>query len=455
MDTEVNQVSEVHEKEIILVNGEELDNKDILAKLCIDAESISTDIRDCLRAYDLELTTRQLKVAFHAFQKNVIVDTLNFLKAGKRQWSNYLKDACVHELICRIQNLLIDKCQFCLQNYATDKDEKLLLSCSICGQSVHDSCLQNILGNKYTNELTACDVLSLLNPYNLSSFHFLCNRCSVANIPQSVNGLKKSALAKMDGPNTNSLSGSNSVAKGSDSPESNDESLLPPSVDSSAGAMLPEANKKAGFVNRDTQKSDKVCRYYLKGTCKHGRKGASCLFAHPPYCNRLLTYGTHSSRGCNKGSECEFVHPKMCYKSLSKRQCFNENCPFFHIKGTKRKIDQNNHNHNQHTPYNGSHNSHPPSNKNEVVDDHSIINTGSSDFLCAINVLRQDLLQALESRINSLVRLQQNPECNMNPYQAAPQNLQVANQIPSYQNQNLTTQSLNYPVMQMHHQSPA
>ena len=81
MDTEVNQVSEeVHEKEIILVNGEELDNKDILAKLCIDAESISTDIRDCLRAYDLELTTRQLKVAFHAFQKNVIVDTLNFLK---------------------------------------------------------------------------------------------------------------------------------------------------------------------------------------------------------------------------------------------------------------------------------------------------------------------------------------------------------------------------------------
>ena len=78
----------------------------------------------------------------------------------------------MHELICRIQNLLIDKCQFCSCNFATAKTEKLLFKCCLCGQNVHTSCLQNLLGNKFDNEMTATDVKLLINPLNISSLHF-------------------------------------------------------------------------------------------------------------------------------------------------------------------------------------------------------------------------------------------------------------------------------------------
>ena len=138
----------------------------ILSDLCNEAGNVSNDVRNCLSIYRLNTPTKQLKSMFNQCKKALIVQTLIFLNATDCNWDDYTRDACLHELICKIQNLLIDKCQFCDQHYATLKDEAPLLKCSLCGQGVHSKCLKELLGEEYSDEMTADDVLKLINPFN-------------------------------------------------------------------------------------------------------------------------------------------------------------------------------------------------------------------------------------------------------------------------------------------------
>ena len=62
------------------------------------------------------------------------------------------------------------------------------------------------------------------------------------------------------------------------------------------------------------------CRYFLKGTCRHGFSGKverdgkpGCLFFHPPVCKKYMDQGL---KGCNKGSSCELTHVTICKESL-------------------------------------------------------------------------------------------------------------------------------------------
>ena len=57
---------------------------------------------------------------------------------------------------------------------------------------------------------------------------------------------------------------------------------------------------------------------------------------HPKPCRKLLQHGTRHPRGCNLGQRCENFHPKMCSSSVSKGECFSQDCPLYHVKGTKR-----------------------------------------------------------------------------------------------------------------------
>ena len=61
-------------------------------------------------------------------------------------------------------------------------------------------------------------------------------------------------------------------------------------------------------------KKDSVCRYYKRGSCKHGasgKKDGTCPYAHPKYCRNYVMYGNKSPRGCKKGDQCNQFHPKM------------------------------------------------------------------------------------------------------------------------------------------------
>ena len=386
-------------------NGVQTSNEDILAKLCTDAAVKSVEIRDCLRAYKLQDNTKQLKCNFNQFRKPVIVETLKFLNVTNRNWNNYVKESCVHELICRIQNLLIDKCQFCELNYATGVKEVLLLQCCLCGQNVHDVCLKKLLGEHYSSIMTAEDVKKVMNPLNIKTLNFMCTRCSIDTLPQESDGLKKSITSKST--DLNDLS-NDSPSKNTDAGIINSSSLL------SDTPQLSGSKKQVHEKDADETAVDKskLCRFYAKGICKFGKSGEFCNFNHPVYCKPLLNYGLSSEKGCNKGKDCLHFHPKMCHSSLTRHECYKEKCPYFHIKGTRRiraksrfSNDRFSQFHTNDYQQNQSYNYEPqqymdqsrPFTAPSYSNAHH--NHNSNDFLSMFHQLRKDLFLALEENM--------------------------------------------------------
>lgn len=84
-----------------------------------------------------------------------------------------------------------------------------------------------------------------------------------------------------------------------------------------------------------------VCKYYVRGTCKHGVSGKNCYYQHPKPCHKLLTHGPVGQHGCTRGRNCKFFHPKLCRNSIRHQECLVGNCKFPHIKGTKRRRNEN------------------------------------------------------------------------------------------------------------------
>ena len=319
-----NDTNETPEVTYINRNGIEISDINILTELCDEAGSASIDIRNCLKSYSLNTATKQLKCTFNQFKKPIIVETLQFLNALDRNWDNYKKEACVHELICRIQNLLIDKCQFCDHYYATPRNEVPLLQCSLCGQSVHNECLKKLLGDKYLETMTTSEVEKLVNPFNISSLKFMCVQCSCATLPQSSDGLKKS-IAKKSTTHDCEVVATTEVPIIKDGDINN--TIYPPP---------PQHSRKLPEV------SSEDCQRYLIGQCPHGISGKTevrgerCKFTHRKRCRKFCNFGTRSGLGCKKGKSCQYFHPILCKYSVQRGLCTNLECKFTHLKHTQR-----------------------------------------------------------------------------------------------------------------------
>ena len=76
----------------------------VITDLCVDAPS--SDIKDCLKAYEYGKGLKQLTAVFNQFSQECLVKTLCYLNVANRE--KYLKTANVESVICRIQNLLPD-----------------------------------------------------------------------------------------------------------------------------------------------------------------------------------------------------------------------------------------------------------------------------------------------------------------------------------------------------------
>ena len=88
--------------------------------------------------------------------------------------------------------------------------------------------------------------------------------------------------------------------------------------------------------NCSTPQEPNLCSYFKQNRCQFGISGKGCKFSHPKRCQKLLSHGKSSHRGCTKEEKCKFFHPPMCRYSLRNRICSNLDCQFMHIKGTQR-----------------------------------------------------------------------------------------------------------------------
>ena len=89
----------------------------------------------------------------------------------------------------------------------------------------------------------------------------------------------------------------------------------------------------------DPTKKKDVCRFYTNGKC---RRGQECRFQHPAICKKFRTSGSKSSNSNGCDGKCEAFHPNACRNSLRNKTCSFQDCRFYHLKGTKFVIKNNN-----------------------------------------------------------------------------------------------------------------
>ena len=309
---------------VTMDNAIEALSKNILTELCSTAPA--TDVRDCLRKFKggINFTYKEQYNSLFPCQKPVVVNTLEFLGCHK-DWKDFVKPQCVHELVCRLQNLLPDVCEFCDNLYSVSKDEHSLLSCAKCGQGAHTSCLLEKLGFTAADNLSADDVSALINPYSLTGLSYFCKLCKEDYIPSSEVGRKVASKKKRDTViKPPAVSKVNSAVN---------EPLLQVSQGDLNNERSPENHnsQNENHTPQDGVSKDVICNFYAKGTCKYGISGKGCKFSHPRICKKYLNYGNRHEKGC-KDKQCKFFHPKLCPLSFSKNGCDRSCTMVYHAK---------------------------------------------------------------------------------------------------------------------------
>ena len=455
------------------------------------------EVRDIIRLFSPENTYKKQESVFNTHSKALIVETLVFLGDTQTNWSDYLKPACIQALIYRIQNLLPEECGVCKETYVVKKTDSRLLSCSICKQEVHHKCFQSILRNK--------DIM--MEIYNTPGFHYLCVSCELSVIPQENCGLKKKKkkdLAKVsDIPKDNESQGGGMSERDRTSPiptsglsqnvntiesfshvriekqtQNVDRGHVNPEViiltkndkreeaaqsshdhengsenNNSCNQMNDNVKRSKEANNGSSRKSSKstgnenvpkVCNHYRNNNCRHGIRGRGCAFSHPKRCSKLMKYGTKKNQGCNLGKNCPDFHPKMCPTSIAKLECLDHKCNLCHVKGTKRRREQNLNMSNQDTTSRKS--SHPKASSLENLsptgtrhrDDSTepqcveteetrqIQRTAEASisqryFLDQINLLKKDFQEVVDQKIKSLFSSNPPlPQTMIQPYMVPP-----------------------------------
>ena len=81
----------------------------------------------------------------------------------------------------------------------------------------------------------------------------------------------------------------------------------------------------------DVKTEKKICSFYLRGICRHGKKGEECQFHHPKLCFKFRKNGKD---GCQRGRKCKFAHVIFCKKD----GCQGKECKFgYHLDKSSNK----------------------------------------------------------------------------------------------------------------------
>ena len=144
----------------------------VLSELC--ASTNENEVRDVLRLYKLELTTKQLTNKFNSPLKQTLEKTATYLGCSQ---VGAKEPEIILNIICRIQNLFPEICQICSKKYTIKKDDPPFLNCDVCGQEVHRECYSKLFG------LGENEMLDI-KPKNLPGLHYLCKPCKGDRIPK-------------------------------------------------------------------------------------------------------------------------------------------------------------------------------------------------------------------------------------------------------------------------------
>ena len=365
-------------------------SKEIITGLC---SSAPIAVRNCLRKYKYgkDHTYKEQYNSLFPSQKSVIVETLVFLGCGCIQdWKDIRKPDCVHELVCRLQNLLPDNCDFCKELYTVDKNDVSLLACAKCGQEAHRKCILSKfnLEESDIDESSSNRINKLMNPFELDCIVYLCGACKAGFIPKVAPGKKSKA---------------NDVFRPSCS---TNNSFVPLSTEipySESGTIKEHVLS----VEREMVKSNEVCPHLLRGNCQHGISGKLCKYIHKPLCKKHMKFGSCNQQDCNK------LHPKLCPKSLTERGCTNKSCSF-RYHAAKRRVVKSTAGKGQPNKYDNRSKSPQSRLTAETTEGSPVVTNLENDFLFLMNKMKTDILFEIEMKLATLLsqnqRIQQPPQ---------------------------------------------
>ena len=319
--------------------------EDILAKLVCETDNAT--VKDVLRLYKLPMSMGQLKKSLNKAKAPALVATMEYLGATDANKNDKSKN--IERLIIRIQALFPDTCALCKADYAIHRTEFPLLSCAKCNQGIHSRCLAQVLGVAEVDldSMSRDDVMQKINPLNLNTMVYLCGYCHEIHIPEESDGLrlpsaKPHVLTNLvDADDLNNIDSDDTLTYSQQQPPSQQNNG---DTDTAAAEESQYADNETDVEvdksrKRRLTKTDKkrpICAFYRKGECRHGISGKGCPNTHPKLCHKLMIFGDKRPRGCTKGKECEKFHPKMCPSSLLSRECLDDSCTLYHVKGTRR-----------------------------------------------------------------------------------------------------------------------
>ena len=219
------------------------------------------------------------------------------------------------------------------------------------------------------------------------------------------------------------------------------EEITTTTKESVGASNLPNTNCQKNLRQEESPPNTKTqtCRHYKNNTCQFGISGEGCEYSHPKRCTKLMKHGTRAGKGCNKGSKCTDFHPKMCPMSISRGECLDASCTLCHVKGTRRRPPKpvkaesqpgEKRKENTGTPASRSPTIEPPTeNRSDTA-----LSTGeysNNSFLLHINLLRKELQEAMDKKLETLMAMQ-SPQISQQP-SATMQMRQFPNQqLPPY-----------------------
>ena len=178
-------VTDVHPEDAIKIQNKK-DTEELIAKLCLKCED--QEIRKHIQIYEYGKGLQTIINRYNQVTNDNLKKLLRFLyNDAIHQEIPTLKKDMVHEIICRIQNLLPDTCGMCSNKFQLEFEETPIMPCTKCYQGSHKECVIKLINSSNTDinidNLGREESKKLYNPLNIPGVYYLCKACEEETIP--------------------------------------------------------------------------------------------------------------------------------------------------------------------------------------------------------------------------------------------------------------------------------
>ena len=324
--------------------------KEALGELLSRADPISTRILNCYSEPASYKENIKKLVANDAPALETCATFLGFTVRspdGQKLYQN--KDILCSRIILKIETLFEMHCDECKELYRNTLDDIPLLTCKACLQGCHN-CPEM---EKKVDALKQLTDSSLLPPGSVWMCHGCLEKNDLSLCPPKTKSQKVppsqtpeiSLPADISSSSTTPLTVEPASTDNKESDDESEDEYQPANENPATTSEVPPPAPKpttAKAPAKTTAAPIKVCKAYRERKCPHGMtgkreiNGKKCPHPHPPRCNRYCAYGEDKRLGCRRRDTCKYWHPRLCRESELKRQCFNKDCTFTHLRNTAR-----------------------------------------------------------------------------------------------------------------------